>query len=171
MVKHNQIPGPTPLLSTTLNQYLNAIKINFKYNIQNAISCEEFKDMTPTLKNRLLQVITFREQKTFYNMFNDMENGFEMPQNLISALLKSLSLEEIEDGKLIITPGDEFQNFYMIKMGAVQIFDKDYAYLYNLESGSFFGESNILLGLYSDLNYKPMTRQDEAQTIIFKIKA
>ena len=33
IVKHNELKGPTPLLSTNLNQYLNAIKVNFKYNI------------------------------------------------------------------------------------------------------------------------------------------
>ena len=42
-----------------------------------------------------------------------------MPSNLITCILKSLSLQEIDDGKLIITKGDEFKDFYMIKMGEV----------------------------------------------------
>jgi hypothetical protein len=71
------------------------------------------------LKQKVLNVITHREKHAFYNLFHDLESGFEMPQNLISALLKSINLEEIDEGHLIMTPGEEFKNFYMIKMGAV----------------------------------------------------
>ena len=55
----------------------------------------------------------------------------------------------------------------MIKMGAVQVFDRRYGYMYSLEQGSFFGELNIIFGLYSEQYYKAFT----TSSMIFKIKA
>ena len=55
----------------------------------------------------------------------------------------------------------------MIKMGAVQVFDRRYGYMYSLEQGSFFGEINIMFGLYSEQYYKALT----SNTMVFKINA
>ena len=45
--------------------------------------------------------------------------------------------------------------------------DRRYGYMYSLEQGSFFGEQNIIFGLYSEQNYKAVT----TNTMIFKIRA
>ena len=52
-------------------------------------------------------------------------------------------------------------------MGTVQVFDRRYGYMYSLEQGSFFGEVNIIIGLYSEYNYKALT----TNTMVFKIYA
>jgi hypothetical protein len=38
----------------------------------------------------------------------------------------------------------------MIRFGGVQVFDRRYGYMYSLEKGSYFGETNLLLGIYSE---------------------
>ena len=42
----------------------------------------------------------------------------------------------------------------MIKKGAVNCYDNNYNYLFTLKQGSFFGELNLLFGLYSSIIYK-----------------
>ena len=42
----------------------------------------------------------------------------------------------------------------MIQSGSVCVFDNKYNYLYDLPESSWFGEYNIMFGLYSSLNYK-----------------
>jgi len=60
----------------------------------------------------------------------------------------------------VLKAGDEVNYFYMIKKGDVKVFDESYNYLYTLPEGSFFGEFNIIFGLYSNLNYVPTFRED-----------
>jgi hypothetical protein len=67
----------------------------------------------------------------------------------------------------------------MIKSGNICVFDKKYNYLYDLEEGSYFGEYNIMFGLYSSLNYKGKSVCDHHQenkktcprNVIYKIPA
>jgi len=56
--------------------------------------------------------------------------------------------------RIILPAKEEFNYFYMIKKGSVRCFSKEYVYLYSLEEGSFFGEYNIMFGLYSSLYYQ-----------------
>jgi hypothetical protein len=42
----------------------------------------------------------------------------------------------------------------MIKQGSVCVYDNKYNYLYDLEESSWFGEYNIMFGVYSSLIYK-----------------
>ena len=42
----------------------------------------------------------------------------------------------------------------MIKQGSICVYDNKYNYLYDLEESSWFGEYNIMFGVYSSLNYK-----------------
>ena len=42
----------------------------------------------------------------------------------------------------------------MIKQGNVCVYDNKYNYLYDLEESSWFGDYNIMFGVYSSLNYK-----------------
>ena len=49
------------------------------------------------------------------------------------------------------------------------MFDQAYTYLYSLEESSFFGEVYMMLGLYSNLYYKPSCGPYDAETVVFKI--
>ena len=71
-----------------------------------------------------------------------------------------MEVECLRPGLAIVKAGDVVENFYMIKKGDVKIFDKGYNYLYTLPEGSFFGEFNFFFGLYSNLNYVPILRED-----------
>ena len=53
----------------------------------------------------------------------------------------------------MITPNEEFKSLYLIKNGEVNLFDRVYNYLQTLENRSFFGEYNIMFGLYSTAYY------------------
>ena len=70
---------------------------------------------------------------------------------------------------MITRVGDEVNNLYLIKQGSVQVFDQAYTYLYSLEESSFFGEVYMMLGLYSNLYYKPSCGPYDAETVVFKI--
>ena len=50
--------------------------------------------------------------------------------------------------------GEIFNHFYLIKSGKIELYDKYFNYMYDLEEGGFFGEFNILFSLYSEYNYK-----------------
>ena len=80
-----------------------------------------------------------------------------MPEDLIQGMLSSLEYQQVEEGNMMISIQEEFHNFYLIRGGAVQVFDRRYGYMYSLEKGSHFGETNLLLGLYSEQNYKALT--------------
>jgi signal-transduction protein with cAMP-binding, CBS, and nucleotidyltransferase domain len=79
---------------------------------------------------------------------------------VINNILSSMEVDCVRPGIAVLKAGDEVHHFYMIKKGDVKVFDQGYNYLYSLPEGSFFGEFNILFGLYSDLNYVPTFRND-----------
>lgn len=54
---------------------------------------------------------------------------------------------------MLVRPQEEFDGLYLLKQGEINCFDKNYNYLHSLENGSFFGEYNIMFGLYSSAYY------------------
>ena len=60
---------------------------------------------------------------------------------------------------MVVRASEEFTHFIMIRKGMIKCYDENYSYMVNLEEGSFFGEYNIMLGLYSQLNYQ-MAREN-----------
>ena len=44
---------------------------------------------------------------------------------------------------------------YLIKEGGVKCYSSQYDYMYDLGEKSFFGEFNILFGLYNTMRYVP----------------
>ena len=60
----------------------------------------------------------------------------------------------------------------MIQHGGVCVYDKNYEYMYDLQESSFFGEYNIMFGLYSSLHYKGKSKKYSAvkqRNVIYKI--
>ena len=58
----------------------------------------------------------------------------------------------------------------MIKQGSIQVFDKSYNYMYNLDKTSFFGEYKIMFGLYSNMYYRVSNDDSTHYSMIFNIK-
>ena len=65
-------------------------------------------------------------------MLTNSEIGYEVPFNLSSKLISNIVCE-VFINEIIIQQADTVKNFYMIKKGVVQLFDRKYNYLYNLE--------------------------------------
>mmetsp|Transcript_40890 Transcript_40890/g.62307 ORF Transcript_40890/g.62307 Transcript_40890/m.62307 type:complete len:153 (-) Transcript_40890:182-640(-) len=78
----------------------------------------------------------------------------------IYKMLEHFELQEVStdmthyDTRVIKSPGKQFQFFYMIKRGRVQCFSPEFQYMFNLEEGSFFGEYNIVFGIYNQIHYQ-----------------
>ena len=70
----------------------------------------------------------------------------------------------------IVSRSDEVQNMYMIKHGSVMQFNEDYDYISTLMQGSYFGEYNIMFGLYSNITYKP-NFDDKHYVLLYKIES
>ena len=66
--------------------------------------------------------------------------------------------------------GDEINHLYLVKKGDVVCFDDKYEYMCHLEPGSFFGEFNIMFGLYSNLHYKALNDVKMSHIILFVIE-
>jgi hypothetical protein len=49
--------------------------------------------------------------------------------------------------------GQEFKELHLISDGHVKCFDSKYQYICHMEPGCFFGEYNIMFGLYSNMFY------------------
>lgn len=90
MVSHNKISekeardthdvyGPLPIDRKRLDQFIDTININYKFNIKHAIDCELFENLNPHLKENLLFYITLREQFLFKTLFINQVKGYEMP--------------------------------------------------------------------------------------------
>lgn len=56
---------------------------------------------------------------------------------------------QIFDGDKVIVPDSEVNNFYLIKHGKIKLMDRYYNYMLELESGSYFGEVEVMFGLLS----------------------
>jgi len=93
----------------------------------------------------------------------------------IFQILSCIENEEVisntsqQSSRLIVKAKEEFNFFYMVKKGSVRCFSKDYVYLYSLEQGSFFGEYNILFGLFSNTYYQGESPKAEYMVQLFKI--
>jgi len=91
-------------------------------------------------------------------------------------LFSSIENEEITigqpavDSQMVLETGKEFEYFYMIKKGSIMTFNKSFQYLRTFERGSFFGDYNIIFGLYSDSYYRA-AQNDSVLTIchFFKV--
>lgn len=84
MAIHNEQDGTTNLSRSVLNQFLDVININYKFNIKQEINESEFFDeLTPKLKQRLLHAITMREKIIFKNLFYDSDREYTMPEDMI----------------------------------------------------------------------------------------
>ena len=81
-------------------------------------------------------------------------------------ILSLVECEIFHAGKLVNSPGNEFKQLCLVRKGRVKMFDRNYNYLCELQPGSYFGEYQILFGLYSDFYYSV---SDFAY--IFKIEA
>jgi hypothetical protein len=58
----------------------------------------------------------------------------------------------------------------MLKHGNVKLWGPKYDYMYDLENGAYFGEYNIMFGLYSNIHYKVHTYQSKNHFVmIFRI--
>lgn len=53
---------------------------------------------------------------------------------------------------------------YLLNSGNIKCFDKNYKYVKTYQKGGFFGEYNILFGLYSNMYYQPEVQQDSSET-------
>ena len=49
-------------------------------------------------------------------------------------------MHETSDNANIIRPGYDTHYFYLIKMGEIKLLDRQYNYMYHLNSGDSFGE-------------------------------
>lgn len=100
-----------------------------------------------------------------------MSDGYKqmMPDDIIVKILSNIECQIYEPGQLIVQPEVEMQNLYLIKRGQAVCFDRNYEYVCHLEEGSFFGEFNILFGLYSNLFYQAHLEQGGSNMIVFLI--
>lgn len=57
-------------------------------------------------------------------------------------------------GQFIVKSGEKVENLFMIKRADVRCYSSRMQYMYTLSNGGFFGEYNIMFGLYSSLNYQ-----------------
>lgn len=124
------------------------------------------------LQRKLVDFLVQEERLFFRNLFED-EFGTFISNDVINNILSQIEVECLRPGNPVIKAGDEVNYFYMIKKGDVKVFDKGYNFLYILTEGSFFGEYNIIFGLYSAFNYVPILREDQAKekyAMIFKIE-
>jgi signal-transduction protein with cAMP-binding, CBS, and nucleotidyltransferase domain len=88
---------------------------------------------------------------------DDKEPKKRFSNNCIFQLLSFLELEQFSEDdfprhSMVVNAGDEFTHFHMIKQGTVKVYDRNFNYLVDLDKGSFFGETGIVLGLFSS-NY------------------
>lgn len=54
----------------------------------------------------------------------------------------------------IVKFSHRIKHFYMLSRGTIKLFDEKYNYMYDLEPGSYFGEYQIMFGLYSNITYR-----------------
>lgn len=101
----------------------------------------------------MITVITKMERKYFHLLFKDPDTSYKVPIKLVSKLLSNITCEDCNN-QILVKTQEPFEYFYMIKKGKVSIFDSKYNYMYDLDEGSYFGEYNILFGLYSNINVK-----------------
>lgn len=77
-----------------------------------------------------------------------------------------MTCREVYFDQTLYYPGDEIKHFYLIKSGEVRFFDQNYDYMYNLQSGSFFGDVENIFGLYSACLIK--TTVPEKDALVYK---
>lgn len=136
------------------------IGIRYKHNYKDIVDNYYFKNLNPNLKHKLVEVIIEPEQIFFNHLFSDT-----MSQRTVNCILQNLKSCYYAPGTSIIKAKDEFKNFFLIKKGHVNCFDKSYNYLNTLEQGSFFGEFNIIFQLYSFVYYQSSGIDIEGCTI------
>lgn len=92
--------------------------------------------------------------------------------NIVTQILANLESQIYDKDTFVIKNKDEFKHFFLIKHGSVKLFSSNYTYMYDLEKGSFFGEYNILYGLYSNIFYRTQTCNGKSHYVmIFRIEA
>lgn len=57
-----------------------------------------YQELTPHIKNKVLKLVTKKERKFFYCVFNDYSKDYSMPKDMMKHLLSSLSIQEISPG-------------------------------------------------------------------------
>lgn len=72
---------------------------------------------------------------------------------MIADLISLVECEILPQSRLIMSPRKEFKQLFLIRKGSIRQFDHNYNYMCLLGQGSYFGEYQILFGLYSDYYY------------------
>mmetsp|Transcript_5911 Transcript_5911/g.9621 ORF Transcript_5911/g.9621 Transcript_5911/m.9621 type:complete len:260 (+) Transcript_5911:2849-3628(+) len=155
-----------------------AVDSSFIYNYKDMTTHPFFVELYPNLQKKLISLLLKDEVYFFIYLFGGFtRSGIQnkVADTLIYEMLANVECEQLPPSKIIVRNLSELTHFYMIKQGTVKCFDKKYNYLMNLEPGSFFGEYNILFGLYSQMYYQTHSADNhdtkKLSCLLFKIEA
>ena len=97
-----------------------------------------------------------RDKLEFNNLFkisyNDGRNS-EVQDEIIAGIFSNIELEIFTLDATLVRNGNEVEFLYLVKQGDVTCYDEHYNYITTIQNGSFFGEYNIMFGLYSSISY------------------
>ena len=149
--------GTKRLLVQDLEQQELSIQTSYFYNYRSIKENEFYKQLPPLLQNKLLEHFLMQELIFFDHLFNyNIEEACSnIPLKVLTNILCSMECQFYLPDSNIILPEKEFKCLYLIKEGGVKCYTRDYQYMYDLSEKSFFGEFNILFGLFNAIRYVP----------------
>jgi len=181
---HNETEGVKNFTIKDIEQWKQQIELNFVFNYKTIRNSAFFNELTPSIQGQLLNYLIQKELKFFPYLFYDfgkdiLHDGMQlkMSMKVIYKMLSFIENDELmsyeSENRMIVKVGEEFSHFIMIRKGIIKCFDENFSYMVSLEEGSFFGEYNIMFGLYSQLNYQmALSNERGGQNLVqlFKIE-
>ena len=145
------------LLVKDMEDWKKVVDLSFQFRYKEIQYSEFYKELNPSLQNDLMSHLVKREIRHFPMFFQiQLPDGTVLDyltNRMIASLISLVECEILPKGRMIITPCSEFKQLFLIRKGSVKMFDSNYNYLCQLREGSFFGEYQVLFGLYSDFFY------------------
>ena len=122
--------------------------------------------MGSNLKNNLVATVLGGYITKFQYFFNDIELSNFTDQNFMRRLLTSLDCQVYPPETSIIQSGKQFEFVYFVYSNKVNVLDdKELFVLATLGEGSWFGDFNAFVEVYSAFtyvaHYEPDSKKDE----------
>jgi len=171
---HNSTFGTRTLSVRQLDEWNKCVEFIFDYNYRDIQSHEFFRNLRPGLQQDLLKQLLQLEGRSFIFLFCGFTSqGFDeqVHEKLVYQLISNTDCVYLNQSQMVVSHGEQFDHFYMVKRGVVKLFSKNYTYLSNVEAGGFFGEYNVLFGLSSQMFFQASCESASSHILLFKIEA
>ena len=147
---------------------------NYKHDFIRIRESEYFEELPPNLQKKLLKKLVENDKHQFSNLFrytyNDGHKSI-VSDEIIAGIFSNIELEVFTVDSNLLRNGDEVEFLYLIKDGDVSCYDENYNYITTIQNGSYFGEYNIMFGLYSSISYNlPQTNTGSSVVYLLKIE-